>query len=329
MLSQENLIHSLPTLRHEKTTVIRPWVRSRAPGTFGELVQGKLGATPFLITLPINRFSYAQIYPSETQTKNSQGLVKCERLIGEFTRLLGLKKNFEFKITSSLPHGKGLASSSADIVALGSAILTKIGIGAPFQAELICKAAKSIEPTDGIMYPGIVAFAHHRVRILKNLGFLKMKVIGVLEEGTVDTIDYDSKSCLYRSDETDGFMKALSTVEEGLRRGSVDQIGSASTRSAEINQRFLPKKSFTKFTQIQKHLNLPGIVVAHSGTAIGLLISGSTPEIEITKIRTEVENRTGLRTAVYETFRDGPTAVNHIASVYKHQSKELEASFSN
>ena len=44
---------------------------SQCPGTFGELVQGKLNGKPFLITLPINRFSTTHMTMSQQKYRKN------------------------------------------------------------------------------------------------------------------------------------------------------------------------------------------------------------------------------------------------------------------
>lgn len=94
-------------------------------GTFGELLQGIINEKPFLITLPIPQLkSEAVFIPSLTASEmtvvDSKGkALKAGKLL---TQQFDLPIGGRLEIRSNIPSGKGMASSSADIVAAIRAI---------------------------------------------------------------------------------------------------------------------------------------------------------------------------------------------------------------
>ena len=59
-----------------------------------------------------------------------------------------------------------------------------------------------IEPTDGVMYPGVVSFYHRKVELGEIFGPMpRLTVVAVDEGGEVDTIEYNRLRKPYTSEE--------------------------------------------------------------------------------------------------------------------------------
>lgn len=129
----------------------------RCSSSYGELLQGVLpNGQHFLVTIPINIFSEVvfvedalsklQVLPS---SKSKTGLF-LEKLIQEFDlHLSGI-----VTVSSEIPVGKGLSSSTSDIIAALRAVESFVGY--EFSKERIQKILREIEPSDGLLY-GLVA----------------------------------------------------------------------------------------------------------------------------------------------------------------------------
>jgi uncharacterized protein involved in propanediol utilization len=158
----------------------------RCPGTFGELLQGALPIErrEFLVTLPITHGSTAEF----TAVHESKGVRVCppykeksRRLAEELMQLYNLKVGGELHIESELHEGKGCASSSADMVATARAIQSTFGIRIP--RHTLARTMSSIEPSDGVMYEGIVSFHQREGVVHSRLGTLPSLTIVALDEG--------------------------------------------------------------------------------------------------------------------------------------------------
>src|SRR5207302_1757315 len=96
--------------------------KGKAFGTFGELLQGRLDNSDgdFLVTFPIARYSHATF---ATDPKSAAVIVyppykyKSQKLADMILEYYALPKGGILVLESDIPVGKGLASSSADLVA--------------------------------------------------------------------------------------------------------------------------------------------------------------------------------------------------------------------
>jgi uncharacterized protein involved in propanediol utilization len=253
---------------------------SSAFGTFGELLQGALpdGGPDFLVTLPIARWATAAFEYDRTgdgveitpATKTKARRV-AEAVLNRFAGGGG-----SLRLTGSLPEGKGLASSSADLVATARAVASALGSELPPPA--IEDILRRIEPTDGVMYPGVVAFEHRNVALLARLGALPpMTIVGIDEGGTVDTVAFNRIPKNFTAVERQEYARLLDEMRVAVRAGDVVAIGRVSTRSAHLNQRLCRKRTLSAMTAVSAEVGGVGVVTAHSGSTIGLLLPHDMP----------------------------------------------------
>ena len=255
-----------------------------APGTCGELVQGMTGGAHFLVTCPINQFSRATVTlragedgRSATEVSGIDHLPKTERAVSAALEQLAARMGSkgliaEVAIANPIPAGKGMGSSSADITAAIGAVGT--AAGHPFSPQEIAKIALSVEPTDGVMFPGIALLDHRCGSIAESLGPPPpMEVIVIDTGGTVDTLEFN------RVDRTDLWGKvatrtgeALELVREGILRGDPALVGRGATISARAGH--LPEASewVERAAAFADQQGVVGINVAHSGTVVGILL---------------------------------------------------------
>ena len=67
-------------------------------------------------------------------------------------------------------------------------------------------------------------------------------------------------------------IKAMELFKEGMKKKSLNLIGEASTISAFANQTILYKKELNGFYEAGMHVGGKGIICAHSGTVLGLIL---------------------------------------------------------
>jgi L-threonine kinase len=188
----------------------------------------------------------------------------------------GLPCRGRLELISQIPEGKGLASSSADLVATARAVAS--GFGLPLTYRELESFLRAIEPTDGVMYPGVVAFFHRRVELVERLGFLPpLIVLSVDEGGIIDTVEFNRRRRDYTAQERAEYQALLERVKACLGRGDLQGLGEVTTRSAELNQRINPKRHLERMLDICRATEALGVVTAHSGTCLGLLLSADDP----------------------------------------------------
>jgi uncharacterized protein involved in propanediol utilization len=247
-----------------------------ACGTFGELLQGAMpettGLDDFLVTFPIDRWTHAwfrfepdaplQVFPSHKVKSRRLAEMLLARHSGGGTLI----------IDSDLPVGKGLASSSADLVATARAVGPVLGLEASPRA--IEGWLRPIEPTDGVMYPGVVVFEHRKVRMASELGVLPpLTVVAVDEGGQIDTVAFNRRPRRYSLAQRREYARLLDELTGAVGTGDLTALGAVTTCSAILNQPLLPKRHLEAMLGISSAAGALGVVCAHSGTMLGILLS--------------------------------------------------------
>ncbi|MBD3878576.1 MAG: GHMP kinase [Quinella sp. 1Q5] len=216
-------------------------------GTCGELAQGFYRGEPVLITCPIEKFSTVVV---SDEFAGVFGLGSKSRAI--LDKVCGGREfKFGLRLASELPRGKGMASSSADMAAVAQAVA--LSLGGRLSPDDLGKFCASIEPTDGIFYPGVVAMNPLTGRLIKKIRAQERFQVAVFDYGgEVDTLKLNRRS--------DFEFPTLS-----------DEIDFTLTeRSALANQNILPKRGLEDLMTFAKDLGAVAVNVAHSGTVAGI-----------------------------------------------------------
>ncbi|MFI9123659.1 kinase [Streptomyces bikiniensis] len=247
-----------------------------ANGTFGELLQGVLPENDldFLVTFPITLASVAEFWPDVQRrgvVVHPAGKQKSRRIAERILDVLGHDFGGILELTSNIPEGKGLASSSADLVATARAVGD--AFGRHFSEAEIESFIRGIEPSDGVMYPDIVAFYHREVRLRHRLGQLpSLSIVAHDTGGTVDTLQFHKIEKHFTDAEKQEYGRLLSTLTDAVQAQDLAIIGEVTTRSAEMNLKFLPRDDFNQLRRICHEVEGLGLVQAHSGTTLGILL---------------------------------------------------------
>ena len=219
-------------------------------GTCGELAQGFYRGEPILITCPIEKFSTA-VVSDEFAGVEGLGLKSLAMLDKILKRFDVRDFRFGVRLTSELPRGKGMASSSADLAAVAQAVALSLDKKlSPDELGTLCT---SIEPTDGIFYSGVVAMNPLTGRLVKKIRAQEKFQIAIFDYGgEVDTLKLNRRS--------DFEFPALA-----------DSIDFALTKkSALANQTILHKRALPELMDFAEILGAVAVNVAHSGTVAGI-----------------------------------------------------------
>jgi L-threonine kinase len=255
-------------------------------GTFGELLQGALpDGRDFLVTLPIARWSTARFFSDPTASKVQVWPAHKEKSRRLARQMLAGRGGGVLLLESDLPEGKGLASSSADLVATARAVAAASGAEIPpHDVEALLRF---IEPSDGVMYPGVVAFCHREVRLLQRLGHLPpMAVVGIDEGGEIETVAFNKQPKEFTPEHTRAYAELLAELSRAIAVGDASGIGVVATRSALMNQRLCRKRTLDDMIAICDAVGGLGVVTTQSGTALGILLAADAPGYQIRLERT-------------------------------------------
>lgn len=256
---------------------------ARVPGACGELVQGRIGSCDFLVTCPIDLYSHVtvELQGVRVSRKDRNTFVgvapknawKTRLAVIETLRFLGLEGGeATVRVSSDLPVAKGMASSTADISAACWA--TARAAGARLSPSQVARIALSIEPSDGVMFPGITLLDHRHGRCLRSLGTgPPMSILALDLGGEVDTLLFNTRSDL---DELNarkelGVAEALTTVIHGLEMCDAAMVARGATLSAVANQAIDMKPRLQEIMDLSGKCGGLGVVVAHSGTVAGIM----------------------------------------------------------
>jgi uncharacterized protein involved in propanediol utilization len=254
----------------------------RAFGTFGELLQGVLpdGDRDFLVTFPVAQWAAATFRPT-----GEPGRIrvfpghkrKSARLAAVAMKLLGASGGGVLELGGGLAEGKGFASSSADLVATARAVAD--AHGRTLSERAIESLLRRIEPSDGVMYDGIVAFHHREVRLRERIGVLPpLTVVAHDEGGVVDTVGFNRIRKPFDDADKREYARLLATLTVAVRAGDLTGVGAVSTRSAELNGKLRPRRHVDVLRRLCREVDGHGLVIAHSGTALGILLDHGDPE---------------------------------------------------
>ena len=239
-------------------------VTVRVPGSCGELLQGWHHGEPFLVTCPIARYTKVRASVSLQGLAGLGEKARCALQL--YLREAGIEKfPFGMQLTSELPRGKGMASSSADIAAVLAA--ASHALGQPLAPEDILRIAVQVEATDAVFLPGIVCLNQVTGRVQRVYRDLSYPWLTIFDTGgTVDTADCHACAAKAEYHSSRPWEDLLEAVAEGERR-----MAEAATKSALWNQDRLPKDCLEELLQAARACGALGLTAAHSGTVIGVI----------------------------------------------------------
>ncbi len=248
----------------------------RSNATFGELLQGALDAdgNNFMVPLPIAMWSSATLELDATEA-TLRVWPPTKRKSARLARLIlahfGVTARGRLSVQSLVPEGKGLASSSADLVATARAVSN--AVGRPLPQHTLLDFLRLIEPSDGVMYRGSVLFFHRQVEFGRTLGPLpRLRILAIDEGGEIDTIAYNRTSRAITRGDAAEYARLLNRVESAFEARDFEEVGRVATRSAVMNQCRNPKKHLHEVIEISERFGGLGVVVTHSAPCVGVLV---------------------------------------------------------
>jgi L-threonine kinase len=179
---------------------------------------------------------------------------------------------FRLEVSSPLPRGKGMGSSTADVA--GAIYAVARALGREISSQNAARLCLAIEPTNSSLFPNIALFDHRAGSLFQELG--PPPAMGILAldfGGEVDTLSYNAvdRSALLKELEPQA-IEALELVKLGLARGDASLMGRGATLSARAHQRVLYKPQLEAVIAIAEEVEALGVSVGHSGTIIGVLL---------------------------------------------------------
>lgn len=174
---------------------------------------------------------------------------------------------FSIRLYSNVPPGKGLSSSSTDILSV--LFVVNAYLQTNCSTEDLYHIAAAIEPTDPCLSDDIVVFKQQTGVVAKCITLPPMTVVYFdAEPGRqIDTLSVQRP----RTRGTGKFYDwLLRRFLQAAKDEDYDTLFDSITYSAEYNQTVITVPCFDEYLQLARATQ-SGLMVAHSGTIVGLL----------------------------------------------------------
>ncbi len=255
-------------------------------GKVGEFLQGVgRDGSPILYSATIlspKNTTYACVVSASSfrvliESQPGRDAGKTERAIRTLlaSRHIEQSWDFEVRIRSLSPFGKGLGTSSADMSAglLAVARYHSLDVTEAELFSIMC----AVERSDFLFRPGALVCANPLSAEFSTKGPVpRLTLLGWDSEPErripTEAVAYlDHRRIRYASEYLD--------LANFCNSGEVDALLYAVTRSAEINQELLPKPCFPWARNVAKEFDA-GLLVAHSGTFIAFAIPQDEDDVD-------------------------------------------------
>jgi uncharacterized protein involved in propanediol utilization len=280
-------IHEASIERGSDRSIVGTTFSGTCHGTLGELFQG-----PFvhdgelhiaIISLPIRRYSWAHFtidadgdLERDLRTKPKSRKAIEVYLSRDRRRLPRGRWTYD----SELLEGKGMASSTADIVA--SIRCLDAVFGARSAPETITAILREIERSDSVFLEGHALYLSSRQEIVR--GFHtnpRFHVCYIDEGGAIDTEAVGPALLTHYERRLLDYGASLERAIDAFARQDLAAIAHSATQSAVLGQSIVPKRHLDVMLSRQRQFLADGIVVAHSGTLIGYLFVRKLTALEL------------------------------------------------
>lgn len=231
------------------------------PAGCGEILQGNMDKRSLIVACPVNLYVTARVVDGifdelAVPEKSRRAVAATLRYLGEksFPYALGL--------SSDVPQGKGMSSSSADIGAVIAAVSAAFGY--EMTEKEICSLALAIEPTDPVFCEGIAAMDRKSGEIIHTFTSVPpMSVLTFDRGGVVDTVSFYKD----KDEDPDG-SQDLKELYSALKKAGDDcrVWGAVATASARANQKIFYKPELETLIHLAEQYDVCGVGTAHTGT---------------------------------------------------------------
>jgi len=266
-------------------------------GSFGELLQGVLpNGHKFLVNCRIRNRSTIRLrltepyYAPEKEAmiaRTHERFPKTYKALRNLLADLGRRDDCLFELESDIPIGKGLSSSTADMVA-GIRALTE-ALAVKFKGDYIGRVISEIEPNDGLHFDNTSAYLHAEGRLIANFDWVPpFRILGLDEGGTCDTVAFNLRRIALTSRQQSHYQVMLDTLSAALEARDLRTVASIATESATLWQAVYPKVDFGRVCDVAQSLGALGVLNTHSGTFLGILFPDGA-DLDVDAVTAEVK----------------------------------------
>lgn len=196
--------------------------------------------------------------------------VKVRKAIKELAYHHGFVDDCKYRVTiiGSPPRGKGLGSSSIDIASALLAIQQQRGLR--ISAQELFKVMCRVERSDYLFNPGMIVAANPRDGNCALLAPAPKCLVLAWDTDPATVID--TEAVLHLDIARRSFSQEYRELSGMIQSGEMEKLLCAATRSAELNDRILPKIGFSTAQRLVNTLRNVGLIAAHTGTVLGFVL---------------------------------------------------------
>lgn len=256
-----------------------------SPACCGELVQGIYRNCECISTYCIDLYSKAYLsqtlesisYREYKKNKKSYDAIKIA------AKYMGISDGeincFKLDIKSEIPRGKGMSSSSSDILSSLKALTDFTGI--ELDKDRISKIMVSIEPTDPIMYKKLCIYDSKCGSVKKEFNgniFLGKEVM-VLEPKTKISTQTLKEKDFYKkivSKNRSLSEESFKLLTMGIEENSIDLVSKACINSAIANEGIKSTPHIREIYEVCDKNSCNFVNIAHTGTVVGICLGDNT-----------------------------------------------------
>lgn len=258
-------------------------------GSFGEILQGVLpGNRKFLINLKIKCASRVRVHvlPSAYSNEKEAQFAESYRRYSKSYKVarnilsdIGRHDDCFLEIDSDIPVGKGLSSSTADMVATIQALASSLSLA--LKPDYIGRMMTEIEPNDGLHHPGTSVYHHTTGELIARFEYVPpLDILGIDLGGTIDTVEFNRRPLSWGEAEMEKYAVMLETAKRALDERDVDTLCQIATESTQAWQKVNPKRQLESVIKFMRDSGGLGIANAHSGTYLGVLYRHGSADMD-------------------------------------------------
>ncbi len=251
-------------------------------GSFGELLQGVLpGGRKFLVNCRIRNRSRVTVrlsdpsYASQKEEEFARSYARFPKTykgLRNFLSDLGRHDDCLVSIESDIPVGKGLSSSTADMVAGVRALAEALSL--KLKNDYVGHMLSEVEPNDGLHFDETSAYHHTEGRLIANVDWVPpLHILGIDQGGVVDTVAFNQRRIDWTDEQMAHYGRLLDAMLAALEAHDAERVARLATESARAWQAINPKEDLPVVLDLAESLGALGVINTHSGTYLGLLFA--------------------------------------------------------
>jgi L-threonine kinase len=226
---------------------------------------------------------------------------KTELAVNELAVTCGFAADCKYRITiqNSPPAGKGLGSSSVDVASALLAIKhhRNLDVSESTLFQIMCR----VERSDFLFRPELIIATNPIAGSFSIAGSAPCCVLVAWDTAPGKQVDTEGTRHLDLARRR--FSREYQELCSLMQTNDSAALFYASTRSAELNDQFLPKRGFSVAYRLADDFQALGLVAAHTGTYLGMLFPSSIDEELLSTVRARLVKQLSVEPLVFRVGR--------------------------